>query len=1140
MALLIYFIAGMFVNRKRVAKYNKRAKVMYDFIAIEFEKLELTTKEIKRNSLLKDIKLFEDQYIKLNQAISITKIQNKVIELFRKKKQFDFHIKKLSKGKEHERIHSANVLGRLPCDESVEALQNAILIEKSLLVKLYLSNSLANLNYESSIPFIVNTIHEAPSWYCEKVYGLISEFKQKFYDFIPEVINSEVPEIQKLIIHFSKEYIADDLRNYLDELARTDDYSIARLATEALSKNYYYMLDSKFFLEHSDNTIRNIAIKSLETLHTKKNLVKLINLLKIPHSEEYAVYSISTILRKAPHFVDFIADKFHDETNLTVKRSLTEILSNRIEYFLMQIKSREKKYIKLLVQEIILIGKTSQIIGFLNKNKDIEIEKETLSVISKIIFGKKGIDFKYKKELTNFLTKLKGGEIEREVLDRINDSKLVETDIKFENTAEIVEYLNTIENKNIEKKLYSLIAKIYIKTDFRTYLNDTLLDKINLTPYSPPKKRRDEKLERDKIKFLQIILAFVLLFFPIVFCLRHFNLFAAKSWWTLTKLYVIDFNYYLIFYSTSINFIYLILLGISLVGVKKQIKYWQLKERSFMFKSKILPSISIIAPAYGEQETIIESVNSLLNLQYPDYELVVVNDGSPDNTLNVLIDYFNLEKVDRVIIEKLKTQPIRGIYINKNIPNLIIVDKANGGKADALNVGINIAQKEFYCGIDSDSLLEADALIKLASTTLDTEKETVAMGGNIFPINGCTVHKGVVEKKRIPNNSLARFQTIEYMRAFMAGRVGWAHINCLLIISGAFGLFRKERVIEMGGYLTSSERYKKDTVGEDMELVVRISRFMRENKTDYAIHYAYNANCWTEVPESWKILRNQRDRWHRGLIDIINFHKKILFSRKYGSMGLVSMPYFFIFEMVGPMFEIQGYIMVLLAAIFGILNKPVAFMLFVSSIVMGVLISVVSLFIAEKETKYFDRSNLIVLIFYAFIENFGLRQYISYWRVKGYFSAMKKPKGWGKMERKVKTTLVLVTENKDDEENLRILFEKQEYKVVTCSDGKQAIEAISKENPHFVISQFDIPKFNGLKIRERMMFSPVQKYIPFLLISDNTSPDMLNQIEELEIIQYSKNPLDYNDIVEQVKGKLQSSTEKQTPGLLSRFVKRKN
>jgi cellulose synthase/poly-beta-1,6-N-acetylglucosamine synthase-like glycosyltransferase len=389
-----------------------------------------------------------------------------------------------------------------------------------------------------------------------------------------------------------------------------------------------------------------------------------------------------------------------------------------------------------------------------------------------------------------------------------------------------------------------------------------------------------------------------------------------------------------------------------------------------------------------------------MNLSYPDYELIIVNDGSTDQTLATLQQEFGLKRVDRIYAKELQTKEIKGIYLSRNLPKLIVVDKMNGGKADALNAGINVASREYVCSIDADSVLEEDALLKLVSRILEEDVETPAMGGNVFPVNGCTVERGVLREKRIPKNRLALLQTIEYIRAFMCGRLGWAFTNNLLIISGAFGLFRKERGVRVGGYLTSSGEYGKDTVGEDMEIVVRISRRMRELGSPYRIRYAFNANCWTEVPEDLKTFKKQRYRWQRGLIEIMYFHKTMLFNPRYGRTGTVAMPYYIFFEILGPLFELQGYIAVLLAAVLGVLYWDIAVMLFVAVVLSGTLISITSLLVAEHGGKLFPLKDVTRLLFWAILENFGIRQYFSMIRAVGYFRIFKGVTGWEKSERK--------------------------------------------------------------------------------------------------------------------------------------------
>ncbi len=570
---------------------------------------------------------------------------------------------------------------------------------------------------------------------------------------------------------------------------------------------------------------------------------------------------------------------------------------------------------------------------------------------------------------------------------------------------ETISFLSRNQHVALEAEIIGILKEKIrrdkaLKRELKAYLPLPLLQKLRLHEEKFTAIKKPERVEWPKITTLYFLLALSLITVPLVHVVTYWG--SGSNWSLKTHLtqYIIDFNYMLAYYATVVNGSYLLLLLFSLLGIRKQITSWKTKRKGFLFKKDILPSISIIAPAFCEEANIVESTNSLLNLAYPDYELIVVNDGSTDNTLSRLIEYYDLERVDRMIERRVDTMPTLGVYQNKSLPKLIVIDKINGGKADSLNVGINVSRKEYFCGIDADSFLEPDALLKIVAPILDSDKEGVAVGGNIFPVNGCRVKKGMLTRISIPRNWLGRFQNIEYMRAFMAGRIGWSYINCLMIISGALGLFKKDRVIQVGGYLTTQGRYQKNTVGEDMELVVRLTRFMRERAKAFRIHYAFNANCWTEVPESLRILSSQRNRWHRGLIDILFFHRRMLFNPAHGRIGWVAFPYFLVFEVIGPLLEFQGYIMVLAAGILGILSPEIVLILFTASILMGILISVISLLIAEKETEYYPLKDLFWLLLFAVIENFGFRQFMSIQRVLGYMSSLRKTGGWGKMTRK--------------------------------------------------------------------------------------------------------------------------------------------
>jgi len=728
-------------------------------------------------------------------------------------------------------------------------------------------------------------------------------------------------ENQKNIVKDIEKFV---FRKYLLINFNNKDKELKHLIIKALAKNYFAELNDDYFLLNQDFDIRNIAIQAISKQLNAENIEKISYHLNQIETRKTTIAAINNILSHKTELTDIIIHKFDNEQNNDLKLAYAEILLNKIDYFLHSISQEKDRNIDI-IKILIINGLTSKIIAFLNSNKDKKIELQIIGILNSILLP----DFKFPlfsiSKSIDFLTTNIDIETDNFILNEINEK----LDLQLQNKDEIIEYLTNInDDKTIE--IHSIIGKKSFEISLRTYLKEDILQKLKLQRYKPVRPKREEIVEKDKIKILkwihislylvfpffysiwhyetikitpiieQIFFYLIILVFPIMYSFQHFtklrkfknwefiallgilfiipilNYLVSKDWIHLTsffaqaRFYIIDFNYYLIFYSISINFIYIILLILSFFGLKQQVQNAGIKKDTFLYKDKILPSISIIAPAYAEEENIIESVNSQLNLEYPKYELIVVSDGSPDNTLKVLIDYFELERVDVFIEEKVSTQLIRGIYKNEKFyPKLTVVDKVNGGKADALNVGINVAKNDYFCGIDSDSLLEPNALIKLAAMSLNSEKESVAFGGNIFPINSSVVHKGKLESISIPKEQLAAFQTIEYIRAFMSGRVGWAYINSLLIISGAFGLFKKDRVIEMGGYLTGKSRFHKDTVGEDMELVVRLSRYMLENKLPYSIHYCYNANCWTEVPELLKISQIKKKIWKERTAEFI-------------------------------------------------------------------------------------------------------------------------------------------------------------------------------------------------------------------------------------------------------------------------------
>ncbi|MBT8399363.1 MAG: glycosyltransferase, partial [Rhodothermia bacterium] len=323
---------------------------------------------------------------------------------------------------------------------------------------------------------------------------------------------------------------------------------------------------------------------------------------------------------------------------------------------------------------------------------------------------------------------------------------------------------------------------------------------------------------------------------------------------------------------------------------------------------------------------------------------------------------------------------------------LWLIDKENGGKADALNAGINYCRAPLFCAIDADTLLERDGLLRVVQPFLE-DSRTVAAGGIVRIANDCTVGYGQVVDVRLPKNELARLQVTEYLRAFLSGRVAWDETGMVLIISGAFGLFKRSLVVDVGGYST-------DTVGEDMELVVRIHRHCRDTKIPYKVRFVPDPVAWTECPESISVLGRQRDRWQRGLAQVMVRHIKMLFNPRYGRVGMIAYPYFFFFEMLGPVMETIGYIVVALSIIFGMISPTLAIAFFAVAVVFGVALSAAAVTLEELSFhKYTRLSDLLRLFRVSVTENLGYRQLNAYWRMKGLYSYLKGDHSWGEMTR---------------------------------------------------------------------------------------------------------------------------------------------
>jgi cellulose synthase/poly-beta-1,6-N-acetylglucosamine synthase-like glycosyltransferase len=448
------------------------------------------------------------------------------------------------------------------------------------------------------------------------------------------------------------------------------------------------------------------------------------------------------------------------------------------------------------------------------------------------------------------------------------------------------------------------------------------------------------------------------------------------------------------FYFAILNGLYLFLTLLAWREMGSEVRsrgYLGLDE---VFRSPLTPGVSVLVPAFNEQAVIVESVRSLLALRYPIHEVVVVNDGSTDETLAVLRDAFDLASVRKVVRDSIPTKPIRGTYVSRTHPNLLVVDKENGGRSDALNVGINAARHPYVCVIDADSLLEEDALLKVAKPILDDPELLAATGGTIRIANGCVIDHGRVVEVRLPKSRFATVQVLEYFRSFLVARVGWSRLNALGIISGAFGLFHRPVLETVGGYWT-------ETVGEDFELTLRLHRYLRDRGEPYRIAFISDPVCWTEAPTEFSTLGRQRRRWQRGLWEGLRRHARLIGRPRYGILGLVAMPYFVLFEFLSPLFALLGLVVTLLWWLLGGLST-VYFLAFVAvSIGLGLLLTISALALEEfSYQRYRKRREIARLVWYAVLENLGFRQLHDVWRAIGYVDIARGKKSWGAQQRR--------------------------------------------------------------------------------------------------------------------------------------------
>lgn len=440
--------------------------------------------------------------------------------------------------------------------------------------------------------------------------------------------------------------------------------------------------------------------------------------------------------------------------------------------------------------------------------------------------------------------------------------------------------------------------------------------------------------------------------------------------------------------------IQLVLLGLAVVSGFSLYRD-RLKERfgrnEDMLASDLAPPVSIVVPAYNEAAGIVEAIRSMAMVSYPRFEIVVTNDGSTDDTLGRLIEAFEMIPVPFPIRTNIPTAQIHQVYKSTLPIPLMVVDKANGGRADALNAAINASRYPYVMATDADVLIDGDALIHAMRLIAEDREKVVAVGGNVRPLNGCRIRHGHVVEAGLPQSLIERYQLLEYLRAFIASRPAWSTLNCLPILSGAFGIFRRDVVAEVGGFTNGH-------LGEDLDLTMRIHRQMLRRGLPYRILYAPRAVVWTEVPSTPRILRRQRIRWHRGLMTAVKDFRSSFFNPRHGTVGMISWPVMVLFEFLAPVVEFMGWVAIPLAIVFGAVSATSVLVLFLLALLLGAITSLATLILDERYGFFNHPRETLSLLTLVLIENLGLRQITVWWRIRAMLGG-RETRIWGDMER---------------------------------------------------------------------------------------------------------------------------------------------
>lgn len=920
----IMLFLGLVLRRHEIKFASKREEKIKNNIVDSF--FNKSFEDIKR----KDMGLFVNKYSELMENVHITNEEKELIKSsVDKSNVIKQNVRMLNSLFIKRRIKASVILGLIGKSESIKFLEKRLINEKNYIVKLYLINALITQNSHGSDKLIYESLIESPIWYQKSFRKLILEYKEYFYYSIDMIIDRKEVEIKKAIIYIGSIYYDVRLRKFM--LEEIDSYLIKKGYKTSLKKRKHLYFTLECLAVHYHKDLDHERYLDSDDINIREIAIKSL--------EKYGgIYSFDRIMEhvKDKDVVDVVKSSIlslmeHDE-------SLVRHISNLF------IVEQDRQYLEVF--SYVLSYKIEYFVPRLLSSE----RKKMRIIIEKIILHN------YNMGIIDYLNRNKNLEIENEIIDLLDNVFEIDGSL----TKDYTIYLNA----DLKRKMHLRTEGFYI------------------SPYTL------KSLTVFKKFFIIILFALTFILPLIVYFLLNLNAVSTMTWTSTMHDIFRIIPAYLGFYYVILNTLYVFMCILSLISATNQKYMIDVKKKVKIFERALLPSISIIIPISNHKKYLIDGLNGYLNIKYPDYNVILIDDGSSDGSFEILKEYFGFYKED-FNVEKLTEYPsIRSVYRSQKNNNLIYVDKKRSGKSDCLDLASILSDKDYICAADIDGIMDQDFLYKMASRISDSEEETIAVLGNVAPLNDCEKAKGCMHKYNMPRKLISKLQYIDIFRNYINLKIARGYMNNIVLPAGSFCLFKRDKLMDVGGYRGYEFEFKSDTNKEDLDIMYRLIKHMYDNLLPYRISYNCFGNYYRVLPDNMLDLRKLRRRWQREYLDVLITHSDMLLNPNYGLMGEFNSIFNLMLEVIAPLFEIIGVTIFIITALSGMLSLDViVFVLF--GITLGTIASVFPVCMINSDSEKSSISEIFKMVLLSIVSTFGYLQMVRAFKISDAIGAIK-------------------------------------------------------------------------------------------------------------------------------------------------------